>query len=88
VTWAIVVYPAWDNWQETDRGTRDTVDQWLHSWQAAGPPHDARRVVEHLEVVETVIDYFIAAEPTTGTQVSYFVNGSADPPYVAIIEIG
>ncbi|MDP9073535.1 MAG: hypothetical protein M3N98_05035 [Actinomycetota bacterium] len=87
MTWAVVLYPAWDDWSESDPTVRDAIQAWFESWIASGPPPDAEQVDRLIGVVGTDLRYFKVVHPSAGVTVTYVVGRANERDYVALLEI-
>ena len=87
MSWAVVLYPAWDQWRETDSNVRGAVQVWLESWIADGPPLDAEQVDRLVETVGTELRYFKTTHEATGVNVTYITGRRGDQQYVALLDI-
>jgi hypothetical protein len=87
VTWAIVVYPAWDNWPETDTLIRAAIEEWLHTWVSDGPPLTAEQIDRHIEAVDRDVRYFRVTHEATRVTVTYVVGRSRDQDYIGLLDL-
>ena len=87
MTWAVVLYPAWDQWRNADADVRAAVQAWLGSWIADGPPSDAQQVDRLLGTVGTDLRYFATTHTATGVTVDYIIGRTGDQDYVALLDL-
>jgi hypothetical protein len=87
VTWAVVLYPAWDRWSDTDADVRAAVYAWLESWIADGPPPDAHQVDRLVGTVGTDLRYFPATHTSTGVTVDYIIGRTGAQDFVALLDL-